>query len=245
MILACHRSLFTSRPIEDRINGSYDTMAAWVRSVEEAIMVLQHQEVAHRAASRVFFPSHVEAHDTEESDSTFSAQSISSDSTLSFDPTLHTVATTNTKSSIPSSHLGSSQPHFDSDAEDYCSVLTADSPAESLCSDNSNGSGDEKTDDVWHTWSTLPNVDIPTHLTFTSDDESCCSIAEPWEFSPFAIATRSRDVEESSVASRNGCINMGVAVNSDTSSEDVEQSSVASSLSSASSVSTSSGWIDT
>jgi len=226
MILARHRSLFTSRSLEDRLNGSYDTMSAWVRSVKEAIAVLQYQEVAHRAASRVFFPSHVAAPDMEESDSTYSEQSISSDFTLSLDPTLPTVATTNTMSSTPSSHLGSSQSHFESNAEDYCSVLTGDSPAES-------------------TWSSLPKVDFPTHLTFTSDDEGCCSIAEPWEFSPFAIATRSRDVEESSVASRNGCINMGVAVNSDTSSEDVEQSSVASSLSSASSVSTSSGWIDT
>ncbi len=76
MMLAHHRSLFTSRSLEDRINGSYNTMAAWVRSVKEAITVLQHQEVAHRAASRVFFPSHVGAPDTEESDSTYSAQSI-------------------------------------------------------------------------------------------------------------------------------------------------------------------------
>jgi hypothetical protein len=98
--------------------------------------------MAHRAASRVLFPSRVGAPDTEESDSTYSAQSISSNSTFSFDPTLPTVATTNTKPSLPSSHLGSSQPSFDSDAEDYCSVLTADSPAESLCSDDSNGSGD-------------------------------------------------------------------------------------------------------
>jgi hypothetical protein len=86
--------------------------------------------MAHRAASRVLFPSRVGAPDTEESDSTYSAQSISSNSTFSFDPTLPTVATTNTKPSLPSSHLGSSQPSFDSDAEDYCSVLTADSPAD-------------------------------------------------------------------------------------------------------------------
>jgi len=75
-----------------------------------------------------------------------------------------------------------------------------------------------------------------------------------WFLSPLAGATGSSDVEESSAASLNNCITMGVDVSSDTSSEDVEQSSVASlpssvcivdSHSASSYVSSSSGLTDT
>jgi hypothetical protein len=56
MDLARHQFLFTTHTVDQRILGSYDSMAAWIRSVEEALLVLRYQEEALRASSGVFFP---------------------------------------------------------------------------------------------------------------------------------------------------------------------------------------------
>jgi hypothetical protein len=43
MVLSWHQELFTSRPLAQCLRSSYDTLSAWVRSVEEAIQVLNFQ----------------------------------------------------------------------------------------------------------------------------------------------------------------------------------------------------------
>ena len=50
MVLARHQFLFTTHTVDQRILGSYDSMAAWIRSVEEAILVLRYQEEALHAS---------------------------------------------------------------------------------------------------------------------------------------------------------------------------------------------------
>jgi hypothetical protein len=56
MILSRHHYLFTSRTIEERLSSPYDIMAAWIRSVEEAIQVLQHHTASLRAEAHQIFP---------------------------------------------------------------------------------------------------------------------------------------------------------------------------------------------
>jgi len=43
-ILARHHNIFTYRTEEERLNSSYDTMAAWISSVEEASKVVHHHD---------------------------------------------------------------------------------------------------------------------------------------------------------------------------------------------------------
>jgi len=46
MILPHHEYLFNFRTLEQRLNTTYDNLSAWVRSVEEAILVVHHQDAA-------------------------------------------------------------------------------------------------------------------------------------------------------------------------------------------------------
>lgn len=48
MVLPRHHVLFTSRTLEDRLSSSYDIMAAWLRSVDEAVLVLHHHTTSLR-----------------------------------------------------------------------------------------------------------------------------------------------------------------------------------------------------
>jgi len=114
-VLGRHQFLFQSRSMEERLQASYDTMAAWIRSVEEAIKVVRHHEDNLRELTQVFFPT---SHPTDstaqdsESDSTYTYHSIGSEEDLSLDPT---EATTNTMSSAASSASVFTQLIYDSD----------------------------------------------------------------------------------------------------------------------------------
>jgi hypothetical protein len=106
IVLDRHQYLFITHTVAERISGSYDSMAAWIHSVEEAILVLRYHEEANRAASTAFFPSQqATAHEDSEDDSTYSATNLSTDSSLSLAPTDSTTATTNTKSTGSSSSI--------------------------------------------------------------------------------------------------------------------------------------------
>jgi len=97
MVLARHQFLFTTHTVDQRILGSYDSMAAWIRSVEEAILVLRYHEEALRASSGVFFPSQqVTDGEATDTDSTYSVTDHTTVSSLSLTPTESTQATTNT-----------------------------------------------------------------------------------------------------------------------------------------------------
>jgi len=94
IILPRHRYLFTSITLENRLKGSYDNMAAWLRSVEEAIQVLQYQEAQYQVeACRFFPPSANVAYSSTDSDSTYTYQSSASVDTLSLEPTIATTVT--------------------------------------------------------------------------------------------------------------------------------------------------------
>jgi len=97
MILSRHHYLFTTRTIEERLSSPYDIMAAWIRSVEEAIQVLQHNTASLKAEAHQIFPQQNEATDSE-SDSTYTSESEESDDSLSLAPTETTAATTNSSS---------------------------------------------------------------------------------------------------------------------------------------------------
>jgi hypothetical protein len=104
LVLPCHQFLFTTRTEEERLSGSYDSMVAWICSVEEAILVLRQQEAAQRAASEAFFPSHqIADNSNDDTDSTYSVFTTSTDPNLSLAPSETTVATTTTVSSVDSS----------------------------------------------------------------------------------------------------------------------------------------------
>ncbi len=57
MVLPRHQHLFTHCTLTERLGASYDNMSAWLRSVEQAILVLQHQEAANLEVSQLIFPS--------------------------------------------------------------------------------------------------------------------------------------------------------------------------------------------
>jgi hypothetical protein len=120
-VLGRHKFLFQSRSMEERLQASYDTMASWIRSVEEAIKVVCHHEDNLRELTQVFFPTpHLTdstAQDSE-SDSTYTYHSIGSEEDLSLDLT---EATTNTMSSAASSASVFTQLIYDSDEESICS----------------------------------------------------------------------------------------------------------------------------
>jgi hypothetical protein len=99
MVLARHQALFTTHTVAERMSGSYDSMAAWLRSVEEAMLVLRHQNEANRANSARFFPPPSAPHGVDtDTDTTYSATSLSSDTTLSLAPTDSTSTTQSTGS---------------------------------------------------------------------------------------------------------------------------------------------------
>jgi hypothetical protein len=111
MVLAHHQFLFTTRSVEERLSGSYDSMSAWTWSVKEAIQVVRHHENTIRAASEAFFSSHPSTTRTSDTDSTYSAITQPTAFTLSLAPTEETIATTNTmssKASSPCTFLGGS-----------------------------------------------------------------------------------------------------------------------------------------
>jgi hypothetical protein len=72
MVLSRHQYLFTSRPLEERLKGSYDITASWIRSVEEAILVLKHHEAAMREEAQSHFDPH---YTTTSTDSDYSPHS--------------------------------------------------------------------------------------------------------------------------------------------------------------------------
>jgi hypothetical protein len=55
MVLSWHQELFTSRPLAQCLRSSYDTLSAWVRSVEEAIQVLNFQTERLREEAGPYF----------------------------------------------------------------------------------------------------------------------------------------------------------------------------------------------
>jgi hypothetical protein len=125
-LLARHHRLFTSRPVEERINTLYDAMAAWLRSVEEALQVVQHHDDRLREASQAFFGRPNPAEEVSDSDSSYSVSHQSADEeTTSINPTEATTVTYNTLSSKASSASGSDYLHYDSDGDSISMTKTA------------------------------------------------------------------------------------------------------------------------
>lgn len=102
IVLARHQFLFTAKTLEERLRAPYDTLAAWLRSVEEALQVVrQHTEVILNTA-QVFLPVPNSQHSTD-TDSTYTAASLQlSDTTISLDSTTTTAASTCTLTSTGS-----------------------------------------------------------------------------------------------------------------------------------------------
>jgi len=148
-ILLCFQSLFTSRSLEERLQLLYDNLAAWNRSVEEAIQVTRQHEAATREYTQAFFPQNTTSHGSSESDSTYSLEDQSSIDTISFYPTTTTEATTVTSSSSCSS-------------DTYCRLLNTSiysevTPASSLQHQAS-----------LNTMSVASRASIDYHITFPS-----------------------------------------------------------------------------
>ena len=129
IILPRHQFLFESRPLEERVRGSYDAMAAWIRSVEEAISVQQHNTAQQQALAQRFFPSTTGSgrDQTNDSDSSYTYQSSDSVATLSLEPTVATTATTATMSSAASSASVPTYISYGSDDASLGYLLPSDS----------------------------------------------------------------------------------------------------------------------
>jgi hypothetical protein len=192
MVLPRHRFLFTSRTPEDRLSSSYDIMATWLRSVNEAIQVLHHHTTSLREAAQRFFPQPHEA--DSDSDSTYTFVSSDTDAVLSLAPTVTTEASTN--SSSPSTTGSSSTMKGGEDA----STISYDNDTLSL---NSLLSIDSSSSDVKPTSVASDDPDFSDSTSPVRDSPpiqfpNSASLRRPLSSS---IAYSSEDVEVSSVAS--------------------------------------------
>jgi len=102
IVLPRHQYLFTSWSLEDWLSLPYDNLAAWNRSVTEALKVVRHHDEAMREVSQLFFPAHHLNTGASDSDSTYTPATQSTLDTLSFAPTTTIEATTATLSSTSS-----------------------------------------------------------------------------------------------------------------------------------------------
>jgi hypothetical protein len=91
MVLGRHQSLFTTCTLAERLHSPYDALAAWIRSVNEAILVRDQHDAALRETSQLFFPSQP-THPDLPTDSSYT-EHTSTDEETSLDTTQ---ATTNT-----------------------------------------------------------------------------------------------------------------------------------------------------
>jgi len=120
LVLPRHSCLFTSRTEEERHQSSYDSMSAWLRSVEEALQVVQHHDAHLREMSRVFFPQVPFTELDSATDSTYSDHtSLDTDDDTSLDSTVATTVTTHTSYSTSSSGIHCL--HYDFDDDSYSS----------------------------------------------------------------------------------------------------------------------------
>lgn len=120
--------LFVSRSLEDRLKGSYDTMATWLRSVEEALTVQQHQTAQQQALAQRFFPSASRSvqEQISDTDSTYTYQSMGSVATLSLEPTVATTVTSFTMSLEASSASVPTYISYGSETDSIESLLVRD-----------------------------------------------------------------------------------------------------------------------
>jgi len=103
IVLPRHASLFTTKSMSDRLQATYDSMTAWLRSVEEAIQVVQHQEAMLRERTRTIFQSLLPI-SSSDTDSTYSYHtSTSLTSHTSLDNTVATTVTHHSSTSVDSS----------------------------------------------------------------------------------------------------------------------------------------------
>jgi hypothetical protein len=119
IVLPRHKYLFHNRTLEERLGASFDNMSAWIRSVEEAMLVLQHQEASHQADSQLIFPHHpLETHSAD-SGTTYSLSSIATSvsTTLATTTTMDTSTTTSTAASTKMTNYV----FYDSEDERICS----------------------------------------------------------------------------------------------------------------------------
>jgi hypothetical protein len=119
LVLPRHRCLFTSRTEEERHQSSYDSMSAWLRSVDEALLVVQHHDAHLREMSRVFFPQVPFTEIVSATDSTYSDHTSLDTDDTSLDSTVATTVTTHTSYSTSSSGIHCL--HYDSDDDSYSS----------------------------------------------------------------------------------------------------------------------------
>jgi hypothetical protein len=122
IVLPRHQIMFTSRTMEERIKTSYDSMAAWICSVDEAIQVLLDHGANLREVPQVFFHRSDHSEQESDSDSTFSYHSTDSVGTPSLDPTVATTVTTQTMSSVALSASALTYLIYNSNEDSICSV---------------------------------------------------------------------------------------------------------------------------
>jgi len=113
LVLPRHRNLFTTKTLEERIKTTYDSMAAWLRSVEEALQVVQHHESQLRSVSQTFFGGTISVHS--DTDSSYSNRSTSTYTTTSLEPTTATTDSYTTLSKSTSTDGRFTCLHYDSD----------------------------------------------------------------------------------------------------------------------------------
>jgi hypothetical protein len=221
MVLARHQFLFTTHTVDQRILGSYDSMAAWIRSVEEAILVLRYQVEALRASSGVFFPSQQVADgEITDTDSTYSVTDHTTASSLSLTPTESTQATTNTLfSGSSSSRVIFEQVYSDSSDSYYYG--------------NDDGNSLSSIGSSLSSYSITLDRDVECTSVASLPSGNICNLPRDSGFSNTQFSgyspnnsMRTSDVEVSSVASQ-ATRTIEIDTNKDSGSVEVESSSVA------------------
>ena len=103
MLLPRHQYLFTQRTLAEILQSSYDYMSAWVRSVDEALLVLQHQEATQRDLAQMFFP-HNLSESSSDGDSIYTYNTTNTHTSTSLASTATTdISTTNFTTATPTS----------------------------------------------------------------------------------------------------------------------------------------------
>ncbi len=118
LVLQRHQYLFTTRTKEERLSSSYDNMSAWIRSVEEALHVVQQHIEAVKDVSRPFFPSsdHNGNYPTD-SDSSYILSSMASTAETSITSAEATTSTTMSSAALSASVFTCI--YYDSDSLSY------------------------------------------------------------------------------------------------------------------------------
>lgn len=142
IVLPRHQYLFTTQSLQQRLLRSYDHLACWLASVEEAIQVCQQHTTQDREAAQRFFPTTPLNRSRSSSyDSTYEASTISRVSTnlYSTEATISDMSTTYTSTlMLYDLEILSPEESFDQDSSHSypTTVSHASQPFRSIQTDN-------------------------------------------------------------------------------------------------------------